>query len=127
MALRSTLFVALAFAAGCGSSGGPLPQPGDPEPAPRAEPPLAEPYQAEPYRPEPLLSSDPLAGVPPPGRDRVLWVQTRLNQRGYSCGDPDGRSGPNTRRCVRAFRTDNGLSDEPDIDDALLALLNTPR
>ncbi|WP_412068569.1 peptidoglycan-binding domain-containing protein [Rubrivirga sp. IMCC43871] len=87
----------------------PAPQP-DPPPVAVAPPP-----------------SDPLLGVPAPGRDRNRWVQARLNDRGFGCGDVDGRVGPQTRQCIRAFRTANGLSATADIDDDLLILLNADR
>ena len=111
----------------CGSSAppAPLPQPEDTAPAVEPAPePAPEPYTPEVFS-EP--TPDPLVGVPAPGRDRVRWVQSRLNDRGYACGGVDGRLGPNTRRCIRAFRVDHDLSDTPDVDDDLLALLNTPR
>ncbi|MEL6615302.1 MAG: peptidoglycan-binding domain-containing protein [Bacteroidota bacterium] len=78
------------------------------------------PQEAEPVR-------DPLAGVPPPGRERVRWVQSRLNDRGFECGAVDGRVGRNTRACIQAFRRAHGLSDSTEVDNDLLALLNTPR
>ncbi len=61
--------------------------------------------------------------IPPAGRQRVRWVQERLNARGYECGVVDGRVGRNTRGCVRAFQTDAGLQATGEIDDDLLETL----
>lgn len=97
----------------------PLPQPDEPAPLP-------QPDDSAPL-PQPDDVVDPLADVPPPGRARVRWVQSRLNDRGYACGTPDGLAGRNTRRCIDAFRSDNGLPETGEITEELLRLLNAPR
>ena len=97
----------------------PLPQPDRPATLPQPDEPATLP------QPEP--EPDPLADVPPPGRERVRWVQTRLNDLGYRCGVADGLAGRNTRRCINAFRADSGLPETGEITDELLRLLTQPR
>lgn len=100
--------------------------PPEPEPAEAYVPDSpSEPFGAQPAAVAP--ARDPLAGVPPPGRERVRWVQAQLNDRGYACGSVDGRIGRNTRACIQAFRRASGLADSSEIDADLLALLNAPR
>ena len=42
--------------------------------------------------------------------DRMEGIQSRLNNLGYPCGDPDGNCGPLTEAAVRRFQEDNGLT-----------------
>ncbi len=42
--------------------------------------------------------------------EEVQWVQNRLNALGYSAGTADGVFGSNTKKAVRAFQSDYGLT-----------------
>lgn len=53
----------------------------------------------------------------------VYSVQAALNMAGYSCGEPDGDIGTNTRGAVSSFRTDHHLGNNTEIDDVLLYAL----
>ena len=68
------------------------------------------------------ISGSPLADDAP-GTARAikncgnaLAVQVRLDRRGFSPGEIDGRLGPNTRRALRAFQEANGLPPTGDAD-----------
>lgn len=50
--------------------------------------------------------------------ETVGGVQDRLNNLGYPCGGEDGEVGPLTRRALRDFQQDFGLTASGEIDDA---------
>lgn len=53
----------------------------------------------------------------------VYAAQSALNIAGYSCGEPDGDIGVNTRAAITDFRVDHHLGDNTEIDDVLLYAL----
>ncbi len=53
-------------------------------------------------------------------RRETEWVQKRLNRLGYDAGEPDGLIGPNTRRAVRAYQADHGLTADGYPDRGLM-------
>ena len=53
----------------------------------------------------------------------VYVAQAALNLAGYSCGEPDGDIGVNTRAAITNFRADHHLGDNTEIDDVLLYAL----
>ena len=44
--------------------------------------------------------------------DNIAWLQKRLNELGYSCGDVDGIFGPATKAAVVKFQKAKGLSPD---------------
>ncbi|NYS60290.1 lytic murein transglycosylase [Vreelandella salicampi] len=56
-------------------------------------------------------------------RDDVRELQRRLNAAGYNVGGADGIMGPNTRRGLREFQRDQGLTPDGFATQALLARL----
>lgn len=58
-----------------------------------------------------------------PSRALLVRVAVLLDRARVSPGVIDGRPGQNLDKAVRAYRTANGLSDDPTIDAALLAKL----
>ncbi len=49
---------------------------------------------------------------PPVSRSEAEAMQRRLTELGYDTGGVDGVVGPNTRRALRAFQQDNGLTPD---------------
>lgn len=43
-------------------------------------------------------------------RSKIRYIQQRLGNLGYDAGAPDGAMGPKTRRAIRAYQRENGLS-----------------
>jgi hypothetical protein len=76
-----------------------------------------EPVMAEPVVPEPRV-------IPPPGSERIRWVQATLEGIGYDCRGVDGRMGSGTRGCIRAYQTDMGLTVTGEPDEATLEALS---
>ncbi|WNK21102.1 lytic murein transglycosylase [Halomonas piscis] len=56
-------------------------------------------------------------------RDDVTRLQRSLNRLGYDVGGADGIMGPNTRKGLRAFQRDQGLTADGFATQALLARL----
>jgi lytic murein transglycosylase len=56
-------------------------------------------------------------------RDDVYELQRHLNAAGYNVGGADGIMGPNTRRGLREFQRDQGLTPDGFATQALLARL----
>lgn len=61
-------------------------------------------------------------------RDKVRFLQTQMNEMGYSVGVADGIAGPATRRAVQRLQRDNGLNtsgvfDKPTIDLLMVSML----
>jgi peptidoglycan lytic transglycosylase B len=52
-------------------------------------------------------------------RTQIKNMQTALGQMGYNAGRPDGMSGPNTRRALRAFQIANALVPDGYLDKAV--------
>jgi len=44
--------------------------------------------------------------------NKVRWLQTELNNRGYNCGKVDGSFGDKTEKAVKAFQKANGLKQD---------------
>lgn len=66
----------------------------------------------------------PLAAAAP-ARPELKVVQQQLKDLGYfEVGNVDGRYGPRTRAAVLAFRADNGLGLNPDVDPVLVQALH---
>ncbi len=76
-----------------------------------------DPVMDEPVVPEPRM-------IPPPGSERIRWVQATLEGIGYDCRGVDGRMGSGTRGCIRAYQTDMGLTVTGEPDDATLEALS---
>ena len=57
------------------------------------------------------------------GSAMLLDIQTRLNERGYSVGAPDGVSGPKTRAAIREFQRASGMAVTGKPDKSLLRAL----
>lgn len=56
----------------------------------------------------------------------LSWVQNKLNNLGYDCGDVDGVLGSKTRLCIRSYQIANGLVMSGNLDDPTIeALLKT--
>ena len=53
----------------------------------------------------------------------LAWVQKKLNDLGFECGDVDGFMGPNTRACIRAFQTVQGLNATGSLNNATITAL----
>ncbi|PVY76345.1 membrane-bound lytic murein transglycosylase B [Tamilnaduibacter salinus] len=74
------------------------------------------------------LQQTPPDDSPRLSRDQVVTLQTRLNERGYDAGEPDGIPGPATRGAVRAWQKDHGhIADghlSPTVLDAFNIALN---
>jgi lipoprotein-anchoring transpeptidase ErfK/SrfK len=68
---------------------------------------------------------DPAPSPATPARSTPEWlaVQVALDRAGFSPGEIDGRSGPNTRTALEAFRRSRQLPAGEALDDALLAAL----
>ena len=62
---------------------------------------------------------------PPLKRSDVRDMQRLLNERGYNAGTPDGILGPNTRRGLRAFQRDIGVTPDGFATQALLERLKS--
>ncbi|MDN3524252.1 lytic murein transglycosylase [Halomonas sabkhae] len=62
---------------------------------------------------------------PPLKRSDVRDMQRLLNERGYNAGTPDGILGPNTRRGLRAFQRDIGVTPDGFATQALLERLRS--
>ncbi|MCW4149453.1 lytic murein transglycosylase [Halomonas sp. 18H] len=62
---------------------------------------------------------------PPLKRSDVRDMQRLLNERGYNAGTPDGILGPNTRRGLRAFQRDIGVTPDGFATQALLDRLRS--
>ncbi len=72
------------------------------EPAPEPEPePAAESV------PQPEVEARPTAT---PATGDVVWIQRRLKDLGYYSGPIDGDAGGATRRAIREYQADQGLS-----------------
>jgi hypothetical protein len=55
----------------------------------------------------------------------LAGVQGRLLNLGYDCGDERGELGPLTRRSLRDFQHEHGLTETAEADEATLAKLET--
>lgn len=53
----------------------------------------------------------------------ISGVQSRLKNLGYPVGAVDGKMGPNTRAAIQAFQSDNEMTVDGEISDALIAKL----
>ena len=73
--------------------------------------------------PEEVVVSEPRP-IPPPGRERIRWVQSTLEGIGYACGGVDGSLGDGTRACLRIYQTDMGLTVTGEPDEATLEALS---
>lgn len=58
------------------------------------------------------------------GRKTVKKVQKKLNELGYSCGTPDGIMGSKTKRALKKFQKDNGLTADGIIGKKTLKALD---
>ena len=57
------------------------------------------------------------------GRQQVMAIQQRLNQRGFNAGSPDGVAGPMTRAAIAAFQRSAGLTADGQPSVPLLQAL----
>lgn len=53
----------------------------------------------------------------------IKKVQKKLNQYGYDCGTPDGIAGAKTKKAVKKYQKDNGLTVTGTINAKLLSSL----
>ena len=53
----------------------------------------------------------------------ISGVQSRLKNLGYPVGAVDGKMGPSTRAAIQAFQSDNKMSVDGEVSDALIAKL----
>ena len=75
----------------------------------------------------PTGSSPSVQATPPASySEMVSSVQARLNENGYNAGAVDGIVGPQTTAAVRRYQSDNGLSVDGVVDEALYARLVGP-
>jgi membrane-bound lytic murein transglycosylase B len=70
-----------------------------------------------------LVKSAP-ADLPRLHREQVIAVQTRLTERGFDAGEPDGVLGPATRKAIQAFQHSAGLVPDGQIDAEVLSRLD---
>lgn len=56
-------------------------------------------------------------------RERMRFIQSRLNALGYDAGTPDGVSGPRTRRAIANFQASIGEPETGTLSEAQLATL----
>ena len=57
--------------------------------------------------------------------EELSGVQKRLNNLGFSCGEPDGKLNPATRRALAAFQIRFGLPETGEIDDVTRAKIGS--
>jgi len=72
------------------------------------------------------LALAPLAALAqgePANRNEIFQIQFRLNQLGFSAGEPDGSAGPQTKKAAAAFAAAGGDAAEGAMTAALLARL----
>ncbi len=102
-----------------------------PPPPPQVTVPATSERDVQPDPPEEVKPAETVPPVvypeppPPPGPERIRWVQERLNSQGYDCGPEDGAIGPRTRACIRAFQQQWDLPATGDLDDATLDMIRT--
>lgn len=53
----------------------------------------------------------------------LAWVQKRLDDLGYDCGETDGIMGSKTSACIRAFQLARGLNVTGSLDNSTIAAL----
>lgn len=65
-------------------------------------------------------------GVSENRTDRVALIQKLMNERGLNAGPVDGKPGQKTYSALTKLRSDLGLQDSGDFDDALFEALGLP-
>ena len=65
-------------------------------------------------------------GVPNNRLERVVLIQKLMNDRGLNAGPVDGKPGQKTYTALRKLRSDLGLPESRDFDDALFEALGLP-
>ena len=61
-----------------------------------------------------------------PDSNTVKQVQAYLSERGYDCGQADGVMGKKTRKAIKAFKKEQGLTADGEITEELLQLIGVP-
>jgi peptidoglycan hydrolase-like protein with peptidoglycan-binding domain len=92
---------------------------------------LQPPSDAEPVLPvvQPVAVNPPALTTPPtgPNQQLTLRVQQALHDRGFYTGAVDGIAGPATAESIRAFEQRLGVAATGDVNDRVLALLDSRR